>query len=146
MADARVGGILTLVDSNADAQARIGGILVLVDAVELFTTNWNAIGIPDPEGWEDVEQYLGIQFLMADGSLVSDGYTAYQRLRIRWTNVTLEEKNKLRFLYITTTTVGTLSLPNGESYSLLPVRGSYRESTVGGASEAYDVELEIETQ
>ena len=107
-----------------------------------MTTTWNGNSLPDPEGWEDTEDYIGSQFHTTDGTFRQDTITSYRRIRLRWTNVTLAQAGDIRTEAVGTSDT-TLDLPDGSSYTVTPIRGSYRKSTVGGNSSAYDVECEV---
>lgn len=108
-----------------------------------MATTWNSTSIPDPEGWEDQDIFIGSQRIMADGSSVTDYMGSERGLSVTWTNITYAQRTTLQSQTISLTASADLVLPDTYTYTCVPVPDSYVETPVGGISGLWDVKLEF---
>lgn len=107
-----------------------------------MTTTWNSVGMPDPEVWNESMLLVGRQSVVCDGTQVTD-YMGYLRaMTIEWTSVTSSQRTAIRTQFLSNTSTD-LVLPDGYTYTCTPVPESYVDETVGGASGAYDITLQV---
>ena len=97
--------------------------------------------IPNPSAVTRNEELVGTQYLVADGSMVTDAITYRWRFDLSWLGVTNAEKNTLRSKAITQTTL-TLTVPGIAGASVEPIRGTYRENAVG-YTPVFDVSCSV---
>ncbi len=86
---------------------------------------------------------VGQQYVTADGSAHLDYIAWKKRFALTWEQVTTGERDALR-----TSLVGgvsfSLTVPGDATYTVFPVRGQYKHSPTGGASETWTVSAMVE--
>lgn len=97
--------------------------------------------IPDPSSVQRQEELVGSQYVVADGSMVTDAVTYRWRFTLGWSLITVDERNTIRGKAITQTTL-TLTCPGIAGASVEPVRGSYQEQLVG-VTPVYNVSCQV---
>ena len=99
--------------------------------------------IPDPEGWDYSEEFGGAQYVVANGSLVTDSIASKRRIALRWALITTAEKDAILAL-ATTQATKALVLVGAAGINVEPVRGTFRASPVG-YTPAWNVSCEVRT-
>lgn len=108
-----------------------------------MTTSWGGTTLPDPEGYERSEEFVGSQYLLASGALGTDAITSRYRFAISWSLVTTAEKDAIA-TKATTTASSALVMPGLTSTNVEPIRGSFRASPVG-VTPVWNVSCEVRT-
>jgi len=109
-----------------------------------MTTSWGGTSIPDPVSIEEVELFKGTQYDTADGTLNTDSIATRKRYNIAWGQVTTTEHGTIR-TKATTNSSASLVLPVYGTVTVVPVRGSFRSSVIGGASTKLNCSCTVET-
>lgn len=112
-------------------------------AVTVQSTSWNSVSLPDPEGYDTNLLYVGKTAVTGDGTARFDVNARYYEVALRWTNITRAQAEAIRTA-ATGMSATTLVLPT-VTLTALPIRGTFRMATVGGASAAYDVRCSVQT-
>jgi hypothetical protein len=86
--------------------------------------------IPNPSTVKRNEELVGAQYIVADGSMVTDAVTYRWRWDLTWLGVSDSEKNIIRGKAILQSTQ-TLTVPGIAGASVEPIRGTYREDAIG---------------
>lgn len=108
-----------------------------------MATTWNSETLADPEGWDYSEEFVGSQYVVANGSLVTDSIASKRRIAMRWALITTAQKDKI--LSLATTQASTsLVLVGAAGINVEPVRGTFRASPVG-VTPAWNVSCEVRT-
>lgn len=108
-----------------------------------MATSWNGTTIPDPEGWDYSEELVGSQYVVANGSLVTDSIASKRRIAMRWALITTAQKDAILTL-ATTQSSTSLVLIGAAGVNVEPMRGTFRASPVG-VTPAWNVSCEVRT-
>lgn len=108
-----------------------------------MATTWNGTAIPDPEGWDYSEEFVGSQYAVANGSLVTDSIASKRRIAMRWALITTAQKDTILGLATTQATT-SLVLIGAAGINVEPMRGTFRASPVG-VTPAWNVSCEVRT-
>ena len=108
-----------------------------------MATTWNGTTIPDPETWDYSEEFVGSQYVVANGSLVTDSIASKRRIAMRFALITTAQKDTILGLATTQATT-SLVLVGATGINVEPVRGTFRASPVG-VTPAWNVSCEVRT-
>lgn len=108
-----------------------------------MASTWNGTTIPDPEVWDYTEELVGSQYVVANGSLVTDSIASKRRIAMRWALITTAQKDTLLGLATTQATT-SLVLVGATGINVEPMRGTFRASPVG-VTPAWNVSCEVRT-
>lgn len=109
-----------------------------------MTTTWGGTSIPDPEGWDEPAAAIGAQFYTADGALNTHIIKMEITLVLRWSLVTLAEKNILR-AKANTFSSSSLVTPYSSSVTVIPLINTWTAAPVGGASTKWKCSCTVRT-
>ena len=108
-----------------------------------MATTWNSTAIPDPEGWDYSEDFVGAQYVVASGALVTDTIASKRRISLRWALITTAQKDTILGL-ATTQSSASLVLVGATGINVEPMRGTFRASPVGVTPD-WNVSCEVRT-
>ena len=86
--------------------------------------------IPDPSSITRREEFVGAQYIVADGSMVTDAVTYRWRIDLSWLGITGDERNVIRGKALLQT-AQALTVPGVAGANVEPIRGAYSENAVG---------------
>lgn len=109
-----------------------------------MASTWGGTAITAETTWTIADEFVGSQYVTADGALNSDTIATVKRLSLRWDLITSAERDTL-YTKATTNSSATLVLPSGDSYTVIPLRGTFRASPVGGKSALWNVSCDVRT-
>ena len=105
---------------------------------------WGGTTIPAPTGYSRQNDFVGVQYILSDGSLQTDSVTSKVVVSLEWANVTETEKNVLVGKAYTFT-ASALVIEEEASESVIPVAGSLSWSRLPGGSRIYTVSCQVRT-
>jgi hypothetical protein len=108
-----------------------------------MASTWGGTAIPDPEVWDYFEELVGQQYVVANGSLVTDSIASKRHIALRWALITTAQKDTLLGL-ATTQATASLVLIGAAGINVEPVRSTFRASPVG-VTPAWNVSCEVRT-
>jgi len=108
------------------------------------TTSWGGTSLPDPSTITVAEDFVGSQFLTADGALNTDQLKTELRFSLTWELITYAEFGTIYGKALTNTS-STLVLPIYGSVTVIPVRGQLQSSAVGGKSPLVNLSCTVRT-
>lgn len=109
-----------------------------------MTTTWGGTSIPDPTNITMSEDYVGAQFLTADGALNTDTIDTELRISLTWELITYAEFGTI-YSKILTNVSATLVLPVYGTFTVIPVRGQTQTGAVGGKSTLVNASCVVRT-
>lgn len=95
-----------------------------------MTTSWGGTSLPAPSEIKIYDEWIGQQYVVASGAMVSDGLATKKVLLLTWKGVTTAEKDTL-YGKATTLASANLILPDGVTYAVTPLRKTFNAEAVG---------------
>lgn len=109
-----------------------------------MTTSWGGTSIPDPTTISLAEDFVGTQYLTANGAMNTDTIKTELRFSLAWELITYAQFGTI-YTKALTNASATLVLPIYGSVTVIPVRGQLQSSAVGGASALVNVSCIVRT-
>jgi hypothetical protein len=109
-----------------------------------MASTWGGTAIPAPSRYERNPEVVGGQYIMADGSMVTDSITTKYRISMTWENITYGERDTL-LGKLATFTSAALVIGSETSENVIPVVNSVVVSRLAGGTRAYTLSCEVRT-
>jgi hypothetical protein len=109
-----------------------------------MASTWGGTAIPAPTRYDRQTQHVGAQFIVADGSMVTDTITSKTAVDLEFGPVTETERNTLIGKF-TTFTSAALIIESETTENVIPVANSLRVSRLQGGTRAYIVSGQVRT-
>ena len=147
-----VSGGVTMPDAGGYIQvlhAPAGTVLVVeVPVLTPSTTTtgsyWGGTAIPNPTRYERSDAVVGNQYIVSDGSMVTDYVAGKIIIDLEWKDITSAERDIIEVKFATYASA-VLSVANEPSENVIPVLNSMRTSRLAGATQAYTVTGQVRT-
>ena len=109
-----------------------------------MASTWGGTSIPAPTRYDRQAELVGSQYVVSDGSMVTDYVTAKMIVDMEFGDVTSDERNTLIGKF-TTFASAALVIESESSENVIPVAGSLRVSRLAGGTRAYVVSGQVRT-
>ena len=109
-----------------------------------MASTWGGTAIPAPTRYDRQTQHVGAQFIVADGSMVTDTITSKTVVDLEFANITDAERTTLVGKF-TAFSSAALAIESETSENVIPVAGSLRVSRLQGGTRAYIVSGQVRT-
>lgn len=109
-----------------------------------MASTWGGTAIPNPTVYNPTPVLIGSQYLVADGSMVTDSIVAKVLIDLEFAGVTNTERGVLegKFTVYAST---ALAITNETSVNVTPIANSLRVSRFPGGTQAYTVSGQVRT-
>ena len=107
-----------------------------------MANTWGGTTIPLPSRYERKPEVVGGQYIMADGSMVTDSIATKYRISMTFENITTSERNTL-LGKLATPSSAALVIENEISENVIPVVGSIDVSRLQGGTRVYTLSCEV---
>lgn len=109
-----------------------------------MATTWGGTSIPAPTRYDRQAVFVGSQYIVSDGSMVTDYVTAKTLVDLEFGDITYSERDTL-ITKFTTFASAALVVESETSENVIPVAGSLRVSRTPGGTRAYTVSGQVRT-
>lgn len=109
-----------------------------------MATTWGGTSIPAPTKYDRQADFVGNQYIVSDGSMVTDYVTAKTVIDLEFGGVTYGERDTL-ITKFTTFSSAALVVESESSENVIPVAGSLRSVRIPGGTRAYTVSGQVRT-
>lgn len=109
-----------------------------------MASTWGGTSIPAPTRYDRQASFVGAQYIVADGSMVTDSVTAKTVIDLEFADVTDTQRSTLEGKF-TTFTSAALVVESETSENVIPIAGSLRVVRLAGGTRAYVVSGQVRT-
>ena len=109
-----------------------------------MASTWGGTSIPAPTRYDRQATLVGTQYIVSDGSMVTDSVTAKTVVDLEFGDVTSSERDTL-ITKFTTFASAALVIESETSENVIPVANSLNVSRVPGGKRVYVVSGQVRT-
>ena len=109
-----------------------------------MATTWGGTTIPAPTVYDRQAELVGSQYVVSDGSMITDYVTAKTVVSLTFAYVSNTERDTL-ITKFTTFSSSALAVESETSENVIPIAGSLNVSRLAGGTRAYSVSGQVRT-
>lgn len=109
-----------------------------------MTTSWGGTSLPDPTNITLADDFVGSQYLTADGGMNTDSLKTELRFTLEWSLITYAEFGNI-YTKALTNSSSSLVIPIYGTITVIPIRNTLTSSPVGGKSALVNASCTVRT-